>query len=91
MKPLREILSKIRWDEEFGKGRFEIGYDDHLEKRIVRIPFEEVVFEEGNPFSFQIRNPEGETVIIPYHRVREVYKDGNLIWQRPHQAERQEN
>ncbi len=84
MKPLREILSKIRWDKEFGKGRFEIGYDDHLEKRIVRIPFEEVVFEEGNRYSFQIRNPEGETVTIPYHRVREVHKDGNLIWQRPH-------
>ncbi len=83
MKPPRELLSKIRWDKEFGKGRFEIGYDGHLEKRIVRILFEEIVFEEGNPFSFQIRNPEGETVTIPYHRVREVYKDCILIWQRP--------
>ncbi len=43
MKPLQELLSKIRWDKEFGKGRFEIGYDDHLQKRIVRISFEEIL------------------------------------------------
>jgi len=90
MKPLQELLSRIRWDKEFGKGRFEIGYDDHLEKRIVRIPFEEIAFEEGTHFSFQIRNPGGEVVTIPYHRVREVYKDGNLIWHRPHQTGEQE-
>jgi uncharacterized protein (UPF0248 family) len=89
MKPLRELLSKIRWDKEFGRGRFEIGYDDHIEKRIVRIPLEEIAFEEGNHFSFQIRNPEGEIITIPYHRVREVYKDGNLIWRRPQQTEEQ--
>jgi uncharacterized protein (UPF0248 family) len=25
----------------------------------------------------------GEDRFIPYHRVREVYRDGVLIWQRP--------
>jgi uncharacterized protein (UPF0248 family) len=82
MKPLQELLSRIRWDKEFGKGRLEIGYDDRLERRIVRISFEEIAFEEGNRFSFQVRNPESEVVAIPYHRVREVYKDGDLIWHR---------
>jgi len=26
----------------------------------------------------------GELQTIPFHRVREVYKDGNLIWSRLH-------
>jgi uncharacterized protein (UPF0248 family) len=90
MRPLQELLSRIRWDKEFGKGRFEIGYDDHLEKRSVRILFEEIVFQEGNPFYFHARNPDGQMVAIPYHRVREVYKDGTLIWQRPRRTREQE-
>jgi hypothetical protein len=27
--PIHELLARIRWDPEFGRGRFEIGYLDH--------------------------------------------------------------
>jgi uncharacterized protein (UPF0248 family) len=83
MIPIQDLFNKIRWDKEFGKGYFEIGYEDHWEEKIIRVAFKKVVFEEGNQFSFQIKLG-GEMVTIPFHRVKEVYRDGGLIWQRSH-------
>ena len=79
---LRELLSRIRWDRGFGQGKFAIGYDDHA-GGIVRVPLEQVGFEEGNHFSFQVRDASGEVLAIPFHRVREVLKDGVIFWIRP--------
>ena len=55
MIPIQDLFNKIRWDKEFGKGYFEIGYEDHWEEKIIRIAFKKIVFEEGNHFSFQIK------------------------------------
>jgi uncharacterized protein (UPF0248 family) len=82
MIPIHELLNRIRWDKEFSKGRFEIGYSDHLRDETVRVSFREMLFEEGNHFSFQVVSDEGDVLTIPFHRIREVYKDGSLIWQR---------
>ena len=81
--PVHELLNRIRWDTRFGEGYFEIGYFDHVARRILRIPLRETVFEEGNRFSFQVRDSLGELQTIPFHRVREVLKDGLPIWRRP--------
>ncbi len=83
MMPIHELLDRIRWDRDFGKGRFEIGYEDHSAREILQIPFEKVQFTEGDRFSFQIEDEVGRIKTIPFHRVREIYKDGHLIWQRP--------
>ncbi len=82
MIPIHELFNRIRWDREFGRADFEIGYFDHIEQRIIRIPFREIYFEEGNHFSFQLLGLGGETVTIPFHRVRQVFRDGVLIWER---------
>ena len=79
---IRDLLNRIRWDKEFGRGRFEIGYFDHMEHKIKRISLQEMIFEESNHFSFQLQSSEGDVVSIPFHRIREVYKDGERIWQR---------
>lgn len=83
MQSIVDLLNRIRWDREFGKGKFVIGYDDHLLKHNVYIPFETLIFEEGNHFSFQLESEGKEPVTIPFHRVREVLRDGEIIWQRP--------
>jgi uncharacterized protein (UPF0248 family) len=80
--PIRELLNRIRWDRDFGRGHFEIGYYDHVEKKILRIPFQEIRFQDSNPFSFALRSGQGEDLTIPFHRVRVVYKDGIPIWSR---------
>jgi len=82
MVPVQDLLSRIRWDREFGSGAFEIGYLDHVEKRVIRVPLKMVHFEKGNRFSFQLEAEMGETLTIPFHRIREVYRDGALIWRR---------
>jgi uncharacterized protein (UPF0248 family) len=82
MIPIHELLSRIRWDRDFGRGRFEIGYFDHREGIVIRVPMGELHFEQGNRFSFDLQTPEGEVVTIPFHRIREVYKDGISIWSR---------
>jgi uncharacterized protein (UPF0248 family) len=81
MIPVHELLSRIRWDREFGRGVFEIGHFDHVERRIIRVPLAQLRFEKGNHF-FKLETEGGETVTIPFHRIREVYRDGNLIWRR---------
>jgi uncharacterized protein (UPF0248 family) len=82
MVPIEELLNRILWDKEFGKGDFEIGYEDHIGQKVIRVQFQNIRFKEGNHISFQAENTEGEVQTIPFHRVREVYKDGNLIWHR---------
>lgn len=83
MIPIQNLLSRIRWDREFGKSSFEIGYLDHVEKKVIRTPFGNIRIEEENHFSFHLESPSGDPLLIPLHRIREVYQDGFLIWRRP--------
>jgi uncharacterized protein (UPF0248 family) len=83
MIPIQELLHRVRWDPEFRRGRLEIAYLDKLAGGLVRVPFTEVRFVPGERFGFEIVGLHGECVMIPYHRVREVYRDGQLIWKRP--------
>ncbi|WJW76411.1 DUF504 domain-containing protein [Thiohalobacter sp. IOR34] len=82
MIPIHELLSRIRWDKEFARGEFKIGYYDRLADRIIQVPFTDLVFPKDDHFAFLIWDEDGEVHSIPYHRVREVYKDGRLIWHR---------
>jgi uncharacterized protein (UPF0248 family) len=83
MTPIHELLSRIRWDKEFGQGRFEIGYFDRHEGVVHRVSLAEVAFPEDERHTFEVVDESGEARRIPFHRVREVVKDGQIIWQRP--------
>jgi uncharacterized protein (UPF0248 family) len=83
VQPIHELLSRIRWDTEFARGRFELGYHDRFAHQIVLVPLHEVRFPEDVPGMFELLDDQGESFRIPFHRVREVRKDGQVIWQRP--------
>jgi len=83
MIPIHELLNRIRWDHEFAKGDFELGYYDRAEDRIILVPLKEVTFPEDSPQTFQFVDVEGEIHRIPFHRVREVYRNAQRIWCRP--------
>jgi uncharacterized protein (UPF0248 family) len=83
MIPIHELLNRIRWDPEFAKGDFRLGYFDRAEDRIVLVPLKEVTIPEDRPHAFHLTDPEGQIHRIPFHRVREVYRDSRRIWQRP--------
>ncbi len=82
MMPIQKLLKRIRWDKEFGRGIFEIGYEDHIERKILRVPFRKIRFNEENRSSFEMEDVDGVVQTIPFHRIREVYKEGHLIWHR---------
>ncbi len=81
--PIHELLSRIRWDKEFSQGRFEIGFYDRREQTIQRVAFQEVIFPPGEGRVFQLRDESGQLRRIPFHRIREVSRNGKIIWQRP--------
>lgn len=82
MTPIQDVLHRIQWDPEFGNARFMIGYYDRLDDRIIRVPFQRVHLARGEHFSFDVIDEDGTTRMVPFHRVREVWRNGVLIWQR---------
>jgi uncharacterized protein (UPF0248 family) len=82
MTPIQDLLHRIQWDPHFGQGRFVIGYYDRVWARIVRVPFQRLSIEAGNHFTFDLVADDGSVRMVPLHRVREVWRDGKLIWQR---------
>ncbi len=82
MQPIHELLNRIHCDPVFGRGHFEIGYYDRMEKEIIRVSFNEVTQLPGNKFSFHVYDEDSIVHCISMHRVQEVYKDGELIWKR---------
>jgi uncharacterized protein (UPF0248 family) len=83
MIPIRELLSRIRWDPEFGRGSFTVGYYDRIKRSIVKVPLTRIGFEQGGRAWFEAVEEDGSAHAVPYHRIREVYRDGELIWKRP--------
>ena len=67
MIPIRELLSRIRRDKEFGQGGFIIGYYDRVEDAIIRLPLRDILVGPDDHIAFDIRG---------------VRKDGELIWHR---------
>ncbi len=82
MTTIHELLNRIRWDKEFGQGRFEVGYYDRQEDTVQWVAFQEIVFPGGERRAFELVDESGQTRRIPFHRVRKVVKDGHIIWQR---------
>lgn len=82
MIPIQDLLSQIRWDESFGKGNFVIGYYDRKSEEIIQVPLQQVQFTPSDHFFFRFTDQEERTREVPLHRIREVYKNGELIWHR---------
>jgi uncharacterized protein (UPF0248 family) len=82
MIPIQDLLHRIQWDGEFGSAAFEIGYVDRLAGGTLRVPFREVSFEQGTLVVQNALEEDGSPATIPLHRVRQVWRDGRLIWQR---------
>lgn len=82
-QPIQDLLHRIRWDPEFGKGTFAVGYWDRVARREQVVPFTSVAFDPRNPELLLIQDEDAGMLRIPLHRVRVIYKDGTKIWRRP--------
>lgn len=82
MQAIQELLNRIRWDPEFGKGEFELEFADRFQAKPVRLSFCELIFPPTDHYFFHYRNAGGEQHSVPFHRIRAVYKNGDCIWRR---------
>jgi len=82
MIPIQDLLHRIQWDPAFGNGRFTIGYFDRVRHEIIRVPFQRLHLPPGEHFSFDVEDADGTMRMVPFHRVREVWRDDVLIWER---------
>lgn len=82
MIPIQDLLNRIRWDPDFGRGEFEIGFYDRVLDRTVVVPLSDLDFPRDDRFAFELLDASGGRRRIPFHRIREVYRDGSRIWSR---------
>ena len=89
MTPIHELLARIRWDPAFSQAHFAIGYRDRIAGKVLHVDLRNVTRDGDNPAFFDLVDEDGVTHAIPCHRVREVWRNGELIWQRhpPGEAE----
>jgi len=80
--PLHALLTRIQWDPRCGAGDFSISYYDRVLRQIVSVPLSRVSIEPGDHFFFEATEQDGSVHEVPFHRVRTVRRDGEVIWQR---------
>lgn len=79
MQYILDLLNKIKWDKRENPADYTIGYEDKILKKIIEIPYTAIKRIEG---TFFIIDRDEEEVNIPMHRIREVKKQGKVIWER---------
>lgn len=84
MIPIHELLNRIRWDPGFAQGKFELCYHDRIDHTLTRVSISRVTLVPGDHFAFLVTDPDGFTREVPFHRVKDVYRDGERIWHRDH-------
>jgi uncharacterized protein (UPF0248 family) len=80
--PIHALLARIRWDPHFARGHWEIAYLDRARPGLVRLPLDAVRTQAHIGFVFDVLDEEGVARSIPYHRVRQVFQDGKIVWSR---------
>jgi uncharacterized protein (UPF0248 family) len=73
-KTERDLLIRIRWDASLEPGEYSVRYLDRLSKKLVTVPYAELSFEGG-----LMRHGDS---MIPMHRVREIARNGEVVWRK---------
>lgn len=82
MKPVQDMLNRIRWDKMWADDDFKIGYYDRVGQQVIIVAFQEIIFLKDDHFSFEVIDQEGELHSVPYHRIKAIYRNERLIWHR---------
>ena len=82
MITINALLDRIRWDREFGRGEFVVGYYDRVQRRIIMVSLADLTLDPADHFAFYVFDENREFHHVPFHRVRQVFKNGEQIWHR---------
>ena len=53
-----------------------------MERRIIVVPLRELHIDPADHFAFEVLDHNRELHHVPFHRVRQVFKNDELIWHR---------
>ena len=84
MLPIHQLVDRIRWDKAFADADFKIGFFDRPSHDVIYVPLKEIQFDQQDPYFFHFYDEEGEEHNVPLHRIKSVYRNGELIWHREH-------
>lgn len=72
-----DLLNKIRWDKNLKLEEYTIVYFDRIAETRFEVPLT-AISRKGN---FFIINRNGQEVNIPLHRIRQVKRNGKVVWE----------
>ena len=73
-----DLLNKMRWDKNLKPEEYTIIYFDRIAEKTFEIPFNSM----GRKGNFITTLRHGQEVHIPLHRIRQVRRNGKVIWER---------
>jgi uncharacterized protein (UPF0248 family) len=76
---IKKLLDRIRWDFSFSQAYFELEYEDRV-NGLVRVALDQIVSIDSQ--SFIMKDQYFGKITIPLHRIKGVYRNGELIWGR---------
>jgi uncharacterized protein (UPF0248 family) len=82
MMPIQDLLNRITWDAAFGRADFVIGYYDRIAHRLLTVSYRDMQLASNDHFAFTLVDRAGAMHRIPFHRVKAVYRNNELIWHR---------
>lgn len=74
MITIRDLLNKIKWNNNLDERNYSVYYFDRILNKLLLLPFEKIEVKD----SFII----SDNKTIPMHRIREVRMNDKLIWKR---------
>ncbi len=75
MVPIIDLLNKLKWSSEGKKEVYELCYYDRITGKEKRIEYKNIKGFDNQFFNLGDKE-------IPLHRIKKVYKNGKLIWER---------
>jgi uncharacterized protein (UPF0248 family) len=79
MITIRELLNKIKWDQNLKPEDYTIYYLDRISKTLKKLKYSDIIRTEE---TFMIIDMNGEETHIPLHRVRRVKEKNKVVWER---------
>lgn len=79
MITIKALPDRIRRDSKFGHGEFVVGCYDRGQQRVVAVSLADLTLDPAGYFAFYVLDENRELQYVPFHRVRQVFNNGELI------------
>lgn len=78
MTYIGDLLNRIRWDKQLKPEEYTLLYFDRIAEKTFEISFTKI----GRIGNFIVIKRGDTKVHIPLHRIRQVKKNGKVVWER---------